>query len=227
MQLQMSQDSTLVINNQVKCVSYHIPMVGGSELLDCYLALFGSKGVWKAYQYTGAPELNSCNGLPLPASVNLVHGHFLAKQEQLKLFPNAKRVTWVCDPLDRVWRLFRHILTNQHPPKSFDLLKKKYIDSGINSDEELFYCFVKEPEFKNQVFAFNYYFKEASLSEFDFVGDIKHFEKEFKVLSALLTGYVQEPANDNFLELAPDTFEHIKLLLKPEYDIVEQYLRRY
>lgn len=217
----------LVVNNQVNCLSYHIPMVGGKDLLDCYLELFGSKGVWKAYQFTGAPELNACVGLPLPAAVKLVHGHFMAKPQQCSLFPSAKRATWICDPLDRVWRLFRHILDNKHPAKSYDLLKQKYIDAGIESEEELFYCFVKEPEFSNQVFAFQYYFAGISLADFDFVGDIKHFEKEFKVFSALMTGFVQQPVCDVSLDSAPENMEHLKVLLTTEYDIVGHYLNRY
>lgn len=223
----MKMDNMSVVNKQVNCLSYHIPMVGGKELLDCYVALFGSNGVWKAYQYTGAPELNAGVGLPLPVTVKLVHGHFLAKQHHSSLFPNAKRATWVCDPLDRVWRLFRHILDNKHPAKSYDLLKNKYINSGIESEEELFYCFVKEPEFKNQVFAFQYYFSAVSLNDFDFVGDVKHFEKEFKVFSALTTGFVQLPVSSGFFETAPEYLKHIKVLLNSEYDIVGKFLNRY
>lgn len=213
--------------NGVQWLSHHIPKVTESFLLDEYRYLWGSDGVHTAYQQSGAATLTRGELLEVENDIKVIHGHFTPHTNQKRYYPNARHAIWVRDPLERAWLLFQQVMDKHAPKPMYDKLKSELLDKGVTSQEALFEHFVIAPEWRKQVLAQSHYFENLKPEQFDFIGLASRFKKEFKVFSALATGYVQESNTVPNLESEiPPFVSNFKEVFKPEYEILGQILNR-
>ncbi|MEG3768552.1 hypothetical protein, partial [Alteromonas sp. 14N.309.X.WAT.G.H12] len=211
----------------VQWLSHHIPKVIENTLLAEYQSLWGKDTIHPAYQNTGSAALTRGELLHVDGGVKIIHGHFSPHPNQKIYYPNARHAVWVRDPLERIWLLFNMIVEHKAPKSIYDELKRQYFDKGVKATDEIFDGFVKNPKWRKQIFAYENYFANIKFEEFDFVGLVSNFDKEFKIFSALATGYVQVPKQkfDSSIEL-PSYIANYRQMFESEYALIKEVLNR-
>ena len=169
----------------VELLSYHLPKTAGTSL---YLALeeaYGVSHIKRVYEPRDHEPLT--NGLPFWVTKEslVLHGHFRPHPNHIRQFPNAKRIIWVRDPIERCWSLLRHWLRLQNG-KRYEIFKEKYIKTGEETPEELFDKLVKDPDFSDIRLMYQSFMKNVSVQHFHFVGQAEFFNSELERLGQLL-----------------------------------------
>ncbi|NEO52713.1 MAG: sulfotransferase family protein, partial [Okeania sp. SIO3B5] len=147
---------------QVELISVHVPKAAGTAFRQVLLQVYGTQGV-----LTDKTNMFEDN---MPATIHwqakVIEGHFRAgKYDQL--FPQAKRITWLREPIHRLISdyCFRHI---SNPTK--DYLNKEGLLKFVQGNSNLMaYCV-----------------NGKSLDYFDFVGITEYFEEDLLALKNLL-----------------------------------------
>lgn len=95
-------------------LSVHIPKTGGVSFRKILAQLYGEDFLLKYWQMTDAYGRVVTK---IPAHVRCIHGHY-SPEVLLPEFPNARLITWVRDPVERVVSSYFHRLREpdwQHP----------------------------------------------------------------------------------------------------------------
>nr|MDJ0518102.1 class I SAM-dependent methyltransferase [Trichodesmium sp. MO_231.B1] len=147
---------------QIDLISVHVPKAAGTAFRQVLLQVYGTQGV-----LTDKTNMFEDN---MPASIHwqtkVIEGHFRAGKYD-KLFPNARRITWLREPIHRLISdyCFRHI---SNPTKDYlnqgGLLKFAQDNSNLMT-----YCV-----------------NGKSLDYFDFVGITEYFAEDLLELKNIL-----------------------------------------
>ncbi|MEW9799419.1 sulfotransferase family 2 domain-containing protein [Alteromonas sp. CYL-A6] len=210
-------------------MSYHIPKTAGTSLRSALEAAYGWDAVFGCYRSTGAKALSAGKSVWLPRGTKVVHGHVRTHQNHHEIFPNAKRIVWVRDPVERAWSMLTRLLARQdsHEPV-YSVLKSRYIDKGISDKAELFECYLKDKQISRFAFAYKLYFSAIPISDFDFVGSVHSMEDDMRRLSDVLNIELSMHTRNRRTagKDMPDAVWSLKPLFEDEYKIVAPYLRK-
>ncbi|NVK56712.1 MAG: hypothetical protein HWE26_13985 [Alteromonadaceae bacterium] len=173
-------------SKQVKWVSYHIPKTAGTSFRLSLESAYGARRVFGVYADSGAKEMSRAEQIWLPRSATVLHGHFKALPKHGVLFPNAKRLVWLRDPIQRSWSLLNHTLDISNNDNVYGFIKNKFIDKGISDREEIFLSLLSDKESKKFFHAYSLFFKTVGKDFFHFVGNSNDYDDELKRLSNLM-----------------------------------------
>ena len=213
---------------QVRWVSYHIPKTAGSSLRLSFESALTSKAVSGVYAHNGAKQLTLGRPLKLPKHCQLVHGHFRPRDEHLQMFPNAKTIVWLRDPVERICSLVRHLLQEKGNHPQYLILKDMYLEKGVMSIEEIVVDLIINKTLPAHTSFYTNFFKKKSISSFDFVGSVHRYEEDIKNLGQMMNfdldyKYLNvRGKGDNLISRV--ILEELRTHLKHEYDIVKDYL---
>jgi hypothetical protein len=220
------EGKTAPIHTRVEWISHHIPKTAGSSLRFSLGHAYKKRAIYGIYKDSGAKQLNRGENIWLPKEAKIIHGHFHTHVNQYDYFPNAKRMVWVRDPIERAWSLLGRLLDIKHKDSLYTLLKSRYIDQGISDKAKLFECFVTDNELNKSLFAYQRYFKQIPIDQFDFVGSMHTLNQDIARLSDVL-GIKLQSENKNKRTGAkdlPSEIRRLENLFADEYEIVGKYL---
>ena len=208
----------------VELISHHIPKTAGTSFYKSLSEAFGERNVMGVYDRDLCVSLIREEPVWVSSEKKVLHGHFPARPFQLKQFPNAKRIIWIRDPIERAWSSLRHWLSNKSGDK-FKEFKAKYMDGREFTMAELFDNLVRDPYFHDVVGVYKIAFKAVKPNEFHFIGHTENYDKDILRLSDLL-GRKLNSANENKTKIPQDLpFKHEDYLdvFTSEYE----YLRKW
>lgn len=213
-------------NSSVDWVVYHVPKTAGSSLRQSFVDALGQRKVFGVYRNTGAAELGSGKAIWVPRSAKVVFGHFPSHVNQMAMFPNAQKVTWVRDPLERAWSLLGHYLATKDENAQYAFVKQHYLDKGIIKKEDIFERMIKENALAKNIFVYAHYFESIGLSDFDFVGSTTRNSADLKRLQKLLGKPLIEAKENvrNSSSSFPSALRYLESYFASEYEIVADYL---
>ncbi|MEP0177296.1 MAG: hypothetical protein ABJH28_03445 [Paraglaciecola sp.] len=216
------------VHQNIEWISYHIPKTAGSSLRLSMERAYSTQAIYGVYRQSGAKQLNIGGNIWLPKEAKVIHGHFRSHVNHYKYFPNAKRMVWVRDPIERAWSFLGHILDVKEKNPQYQLLKSRYLDKGINDKAKLFECLINDNELNHFLFTYQRYFKQVSIEQFDFVGSMHCIKKDFARLSDFLgTNLVIENKNKRTESKdLPTAVRRLENLFSDEYDVVGKYLNK-
>jgi hypothetical protein len=213
-------------NTNVDWVVYHVPKTAGSSLRQSFVDALGQRKVFGVYRNTGAAELGSGNPIWVPRSAKVVFGHFPTHEAQMEMFPSARKVTWVRDPLERAWSLLGHYLATEDQNAQYAFVKKHYLDKGITKKADIFERMIKDNALSKNIFVYAHYFESIPLNKFDFVGSTLRNSKDLKRLQELLGKSLVEAKENvrNSMSSFPSELRYLESYFASEYNIVADYL---
>lgn len=215
-----------MLNNatRVDWVSYHIPKTAGTSFRSALQNTFGEQQFFAVYEFSGANELSRGEPIWLPASVQVIHGHFRPHTMHRQLFPNAKRITWVRDPIKRAWSLLNHTLDVQNNNSVYQFIKTHFLDKGITEREELFKAMIKN---KQSAKFFNIYkrdYKAFNKKFFFFVGSTERYNDDLNRLAELMQKPLppQQLNSSKNKQSVPELSDKERAYFSEEYRIYER-----
>ncbi|WP_417600722.1 sulfotransferase family 2 domain-containing protein [Owenweeksia hongkongensis] len=207
---------------QPDVIAIHVPKTAGSTfhavLKEAYgfrlkhIQAFEDMHIWN-------------NGLPYKCNkplVQAVYGHITAHPNWLEYYPNAKLITWVREPVERV------ISAYYHWRKAGENQSER--QKAFLSKQPSLWEFVENKEYKATVNAYETYLGRIDINNYGFVGRTEHFEEDLKKLESYLgKRFSPKSGNKNVNSKKPEIpfaeKEEIKLLLKSEYDLYHELLK--
>ncbi|USI28222.1 sulfotransferase family 2 domain-containing protein [Alteromonas macleodii] len=212
-------------NKNIQLLSYHIPKTAGSSLRSSFEDNISSIRIFGAYLNSGATELSKGHSVWVPKKTLILHGHFKPHDNHSKMFPNALKITWVRDPIERVFSLVRHLMMVGEVHPHFQMIKKIYPDCSMNDIEKVVSDMVTNntlPLFTN---TYTHFFSNTSIESLDFVGSVHNYNDDLKRLSEL-SNYSLTPSLKNVRgKPVNEKFKRgLRTYLRHEYEIVERYL---
>lgn len=206
---------------QPEVIAIHVPKTAGSTFHAILKEAFG----FRLKHIQAFEDMHIWNnGLSYKCNkpfVQAVYGHIEAHPNWLEYYPDAKLITWVRDPVERVISAYYHWLKageNQDEKQKAFLSKKP----GLIE-------FVENGEYEATVNAYQTFLGRIDLKNYGFVGRTEHFEEDLKKLENYLGKRFSRKAGDkNVNPKKPDIGESekskLKTLLKSEYDLYHQLL---
>jgi hypothetical protein len=163
----------------VELVSIHIPKTAGRSFVEILKAVYGENRVRhfdrKDYSDKSVPEvLQFISGLT--ESTTVIHGHFTYNDiRDIKNIHSAKLITWVRDPVERVF-------------SNYSFFKKRIAEASEESElqkrkEETLIEYASLEHSRNRMSKF---ISGARLKDFFFIGVIEYFDSDIKTLSDML-----------------------------------------
>ncbi|GEM_PF-615602 len=210
-------------NKSVELISIHIPKTAGTS--------FG-KILEKNYKnnllkvYRGLIHNEFKNGRPINVnhSIKVIHGHFPYHINLRKKYPNAKIVTWVRHPVDR---LISHYNFLRNYPKHGNIAHDILLDNQLGIID-----FVKNPDCSSEVFVYKeylQYFQQIKFEDFFFIGLTKQYEDHLKILSEKLgwqfSDVYSERKSQTIDSLTESEINQLKELLEEEitfYNLIQE-----
>ena len=209
---------------RVEWISYHIPKTAGTSFYQSLSDSFGERKIERVYDKETSAKLSRAEPLWIAPHKRLIHGHFKVREEHAKQFPNAKRIIWVRDPIERLWSNLRHWVTYGGGAKR-DVFKERYMDGKDWELPELFNCLVSDPYFDGIVNVYQQAFNFVKPKDFYFIGRSEDYDSEILRLADLM-GKPLKPATKNInridKELPFDRKEYYKAFEK-EYDFLRTH----
>ncbi|PYE32844.1 hypothetical protein DFP83_105152 [Idiomarina fontislapidosi] len=211
---------------RVNWVSYHIPKTAGTSFRSALQTAFGQQAFFAVYEFSGANELSRGEPIWLPASTQVIHGHFRPHSRHKQLFPNGKRITWMRDPIKRAWSLLNHTLDVQNNDNVYQFIKTHFLDRGITDREELFKTMLNN---KGTATFFNIYkrdYKTFNKKFFYFVGSTERYNEDLKRLEELMQKPLptQQLNSSQNKQPAPELSDKERAYFSEEYRIYEKLI---
>jgi hypothetical protein len=169
-------------------VSLHLPKTAGASFLAALEECFPDS-IYRDYadfpintpvlkRKIHALKMCAINGVKPYENIECIHGHFLPLK--YRFYRDAKFITWVRDPIERLGSHYHHWLRNYNPSRA-GALHKKVIEEQWSLER-----FCLSDEMKNMYSQFLWGF---SVSQFDFIGITEYFESEMDYLSNEIIGF--------------------------------------
>lgn len=207
-------------------LSHHIPKTAGTSLKLSYDIAFGSNSIKQLYQHHEVKLFGMGKKISLPIGTKIIHGHFHAHPEQLINYPNAKRIVWIRDPVERAWSMLGHLLDVQKNKAEYKIITKEFGTQIEEKKIEVFEFFLTHPQLKKMNQPYQNHFAKVCISEFDFVGRVSEFNNDIKILSDKM-GVKLPELETNVRDAGkslPKDRRYFEALLEQEYEIVLPYL---
>jgi hypothetical protein len=168
-------------------ISLHLPKTAGSSF---FASLKDHYGNHLLRDYADLPintpvlkrngnALTRCivNGVKSYENIECIHGHFLPLK--YLMFRDAKFVTWMRDPVERLASHYYYWLRNYNPDKA-PLLQKKVVEEKWSLER-----FCLSPELRNFYSQFLWGFP---IQRFSFIGITEYYETELEYFSKKILG---------------------------------------
>ena len=156
-----------------KLISIHVPKAAGTSFKGILEYLYG-RSLLPIYQNELNKKIWNHERIEISQKYRAIQGHFPATQQLLESFPDAKLISWVRHPLNRLVSYYYYWL--QRPGHN-----------NPNHDR-----FIKEKpslvEFSSWEFMqgeLNSYF-QVPIEQFDYIGIVENYEESFKRMSKIL-----------------------------------------
>lgn len=212
--------------NSVRWLSHHIPKTAGTSLKEGYAKAFG-KGYVKHFYSPEEVKLAGQANMPmLPVGTQVLHGHFHAHPKHTEMYPNARRIVWVRDPVERAWSLLGHLLAVQQNKDEYQIIFKEFGPNIEKQKLDVFTFFLTHPQLKFLNRPYQNHFSKVPIGDFDFIGRTSQYGLDLRRLSRLMGTEIpllQKNVRDSGTGL-PDNRSSYSNLLEHEYNIVENYL---
>lgn len=174
-------------------LSVHIPKTAGVSIRNILKEHFGPGFVLYYWQMTDAWGRVIKE---VPADATCVHGHFQTDQ-LTRLFPRAKLITWVRDPVERVISSYYHRLRDpdpQHP-----------VCHELHSKKLSLPAYAALPLVRNEM---AHFFGSKQPEDFMFIGLVENFADSLARMAGLLGLSVAPLRRDNVNPAKPaDRYE--------------------
>ncbi len=202
-------------NNSLDLLSIHVPRSGTSAFKKLLQKLYGKSAIMYAYDEAKLEAIRE--GKKLAMNTRVLHGPFPASQALKNQFPDAKLITWLRDPVQRVishYYYWKDIPPHGNPDHDLFLTRTYTIEE-----------FVEEFSIHLQVMSL---FQSFEVSDFDFIGIAENYSSEIIGLAQLMQ-WKRYPdyrvhLNEN-KTLTHSTEMKLKELLKDEIAIYEEVKR--
>jgi hypothetical protein len=163
----------------IEIVSIHIPKTAGRSFLSILNTVYDSNIIEhfdrKNYNNKGFPEIEQFKS-QLNSTTKIIHGHFHYNEiKNLNNINNAKVITWLREPVDRV-------ISN------FSFFKKRIFESSNdvelqNRREETLIEYASMENSRNRMSKFT---QGLDIEKYYFVGITEHFNSEVGILAGML-----------------------------------------
>jgi len=152
-------------------LSIHIPKTAGVSIRNVLKEHFGTGFVLYYWQISDAwgRVLDS-----VPSSATCVHGHYQA-DKLARLFPKARLITWVRDPVERVVSSYHHQLRE---PDMHNSVCRELHNRKLSLTE-----YAALPLMRNEM---SRYFGSKKPEDFLFIGIVEEFEASLALMTQLL-----------------------------------------
>ncbi len=208
----------------VEWLSYHIPKTAGTSFYLSLEGAFKKENIFKAYNQNVAALLSDGNPVEIPSNIKIIHGHFKPHFQHNTQFPNAKKIIWVRDPIERLWSLLRH-WTTYKKGRNFTRFEKKHMASGKNNLVQLFDLLVNDEDFYALVNVYRTQFEFVNPKDFTFVGKAEDFNNELKKLGEImgqpLNPFMENRNAEN--KTLPFKKSDYKMAFEKEYEFLRKY----
>lgn len=222
-----SVNTKLNPNNSVTWISHHIPKTAGSSLRSSFQKAVGKTKVFGVYASTGARELSEGTPIWVPAKTIFLHGHFRPHPSHSDFYPNAERLVWVRDPIERIWSLIGHLLSEGSSHPQHQILQNLYLSKGVTNKEDIVYDLIANCRAEALTHIYKRFFSKVPIQDFAFVGSVHRYDKSIQELSNLLDmdlGKEFRNVRNKAGATIPTKILGLKDKLSAEYDIVDAYL---
>lgn len=217
-------------STNVELVSHHLPKTAGTSLFRSLEAAYGAEQVLGIYDPADSAALTSGSPLAIDDAIRVVHGHFRPHSRHAVQFPNARRIIWVRDPVDRCWSLLRQWMKYRHGA-AFERFAARHLRDDAEETEgtdliTLFDRLVRDPEFDAVVNVYRSYLAACDPSELDFVGRTEDLSVEIVRLGKLLgvdLGEFRENVDSDRRELPFDRSRYATFF-EPDYTFLAEQL---
>ncbi|WP_421132584.1 hypothetical protein [Alteromonas sp. A079] len=222
-----SVNTKLNQNKNIKWISHHIPKTAGSSLRLSFQKAVGKTRVFGVYANTGAHALTQGNPIWAPFNTVFLHGHFRPHPIHLDFYPNAKRLVWVRDPIERIWSLIGHLLSEGSSHPQHQILQNLYLSKGVTNREDIVYDLIVNCRAEALTHIYKRFFSKVPIEDFAFVGSVHRYDASIQELSSILDmdlGKEFRNVRNKTGANIPAKILGLKDKLSAEYAIVDAYL---
>ena len=212
---------------RVKWLSYHIPKTAGSSLRGSYQHAFGRWRVFGVYANTGAHAMSLGQPLWLPHFAKVLHGHFKPHPQHRGVFPHAKKIVWVRDPIERLWSLMTHLLEEGEKHPHYQILYKHCISQGITQQPDILERLIKDNLAPALTRTYARFFSRVPLNSFDFVGSVHNYSGAMNRLMEMMDCHLVIQERNVRARKGPPIPANVRALasyLDEEYGVVAPFL---
>lgn len=185
------------IVNQIAVLSIHIPKTGGSSFQNTLVDAYGQSAFLRldftVQKRLGIPRIVATNRTSqasideiieqgkLNDQIKIVHGHFHYSDfiQFFELSTEAKVITWLRDPIDRIVSNYNYLVS----------ILDQDLDHTPRSREVLNRMLKSLPEFSRiprDIALYSDYLSGQDLADYDFIGIVEDYDNELKRLGKIL-----------------------------------------
>jgi len=191
-------------------ISIHIPKTAGTSFRNTLQEEYGANNVKACYKGVGANLTKENIG-----NIKCLHGH-ITPEMFIARFPEAKVITWVRDPLERIKSYYYYNKYTRNDGVSRGMQKYNTFMDWVNSDGSDYMINEISP-----------YLNLDNIKLFDFIGFVDNYDNELKRLSDMmgwkpLKKFTTNKSNkkENII-LSEDDMNIIKKKFHIEYELYE------
>lgn len=210
----------------VEWLSHHIPKTAGMSLKHSFRHAFGEVHFQEVYSDSYLPKRLS-NGKPIwiPGEINIIHGHFRPHGNHKTQFPEARRIIWIRDPVERNISVLNHWLRkNMKTNKAIQSLRDSYANKK-KSFAELFALMMDDKNLLRTTRIYETYLKDFCKEDFAFIGHVNTYKEDLMRLEKLMGVKLLEfDKNVKPTTLGLDIdIQYYRKKLQSEYDLLEKW----
>lgn len=173
----------LIDASNLVLISLHIPKTAGTSFRNLLVEVYGAKAVVRFDIINGKIYINEqlFSGTVLPSHIKVIHGHFVYSEltEQIKIPDHVKWVTWLRHPVSRVISNYFYLAEMMH----YYMQEEIHQIDIISKMQRTLTEYAGDEKNRNRMSKF---LDGISLSEFDFVGLVEHFDEHLQRMSEKL-----------------------------------------
>jgi len=201
------------INDNIEIISIHIPKTAGTSFRKLLELNYENSFEWikRDNKLNCFCEKKYCR---LNKGIRVIHGHFPVFKDLTKYYPNAKLITWIRDPVER---LISHYYFFKFYPRHGNKQQDFMLDLDLSIIQ-----FAKIKQIGYFYKRFLKYLEELKYEDFYFIGIVEEFDNYIDILADKLgwqykdkfferkSGNRIDPTEKELLELKEILSEEIK-----------------
>ncbi|MCH8555551.1 MAG: sulfotransferase family protein [Schleiferiaceae bacterium] len=204
-----------LFKTQLELISFHVPKTAGTSF-GAVLRVHYGKSHQDIYEEFQMDRLRKGMLPKVHRGIKAIHGHMPAVVEWKNEYPNAKRVCWIRDPLERLFSLYN--FWQQNPSV------KGKIKYQFDREKPSFEAFICSNDYVKPVMAYQRYLGAVPPSFFHFIGEMEHYTEDlvrFEQLLKIPTREVQQnqTAQKKHLSIDPKL---VSTILQSEYRLYNE-----
>ena len=157
-------------------------------------------------------------------AIQIIHGHFGFSNDHSKIYPNAKKIIWLRDPVERAFSTLNHWMRIKNSVQYNDIISKFPQHNKISSIE-LFDLVIKESNLNKVLNLYSYYLADAKPREFAFIGHVENYNDDLQRLSILMGFHLPKiKVNQNPNQSIKPTREEYQEYFTSDYDVYDRFM---